>query len=315
MERYNAGKASPQHYNHEQNYRNDEFKVPYTQTFNRSRRNSQSSRDNSMERYYQNPQHHPHPSHHHGYNQRRNYRGRNHSGSRENSMERPGATSARPNYNNNQNNMRNSISRDNSQERWSNRDALNWRQEPGNHPKNDTGISKNTDIKIAEMTKQFQSAIELQQQKHIPGVLVLPANVATTSNNSPPTKGHNGNQKSGMNYNANNSNNNNNNRNRHQPRFNNNNQQFVNNSTEFDQRQSTVAPIALSSGNNNNNADQFANNARPIWYDRNSEDYRRVHNKNLIDDLEQSDTELQNLINAGDLYNVSVRNILKYLIY
>ncbi|XP_055539477.1 uncharacterized protein LOC129726593 isoform X2 [Wyeomyia smithii] len=145
------------------------FKVPYPPkgggggggSSGRSRRNSQSSnmsRENSMDRAA------------YGGTGNRSGRGSGkHFGNRDNSQDRYYDREDR--YRHRKASDRYSNSRDNSMERsgsWQRNDSANWRGT------NDAVAMEKTDVKIAEMTKQFEEQIGIQKG---PGVLVLPPKI------------------------------------------------------------------------------------------------------------------------------------------
>jgi hypothetical protein len=270
---------------------------------NRSRRNSQTSlygsREVSAERtvgYYQRPN----ASNVNFSGNPRNRRNSGHfNASRENSSER-----YRDNSRSRFGNMRSrrSSERFNSVSRETSNDRNNWQPKPGGgeagepvanswraRPKDDM-ISKATEkinkdresetANIAEMTRQFEDAVDLR--KGGPGVLVLPqpapqqSRVLFDPNNpekpivlkqaptrayTPPEHLHE-----------------------------------VNNvSSEAHKKNLMLTKASLQ--------DQYIN-VKPDWYNPNSEGYRSVKRQNLIQRMEDVDLQMQLLIGSGDVFKV-----------
>lgn len=269
------------------NFEQKSFKIPYTKPGNskntnnnnnnnhnsnnnpnRQRKNSQSSsysRETSMERSF------------------------NAYGSRENSLDRRHRRNSRFNSGSRRGSDYQS-SRENSTERYGNwsrnespnnlkdRDGRSWRRVdeiPGN--------SSNTDQKIAELTKQFENSVDLNKA----GVLILNQNQDNqrTSRNvgiGQPNEVE-----------------------RQRILFDPSNPdrpivvtQSQNRPKDLDRN---VVADASESYNDHQN---YLSATKPIWYNKTSDQYKVVHNKSLIDNLERLDDELVTIIDNGDYFKV-----------
>lgn len=278
-------------------YDDQGFKVPYAPaakgsggSSGRSRRNSQSSnlsRENSMDR----------AAYGRGGGGGGN-RGGKHFGNREGSQDRyyghhrKGAGGGGDRY---------STSRDNSMDRgnWhrgggGGGDAGNWRGVGD-------GVEK-TDIKIAEMTKQFEEQIGIQKG---PGVLVLPPKIPASG--SGPREEHLRDDHSG------------------------------NSRTLFDPKNPNkpimITPSQTRNYNPPENLDELGSSserkriasgnqlssARPPWYDPSVSQANLLRNKDLVRQLEAADNRLQDLLLSGNLFRewhiyVQIRSDLQKLL-
>ncbi|XP_021694561.1 uncharacterized protein LOC5579825 isoform X4 [Aedes aegypti] len=275
------------------------FKVPYPPvtkgsggSSGRSRRNSQSSnlsRENSMDRA-------GYASGHRG-----GSRSGKHFGNREGSQDRyyergDGGRFHRKSAGGD----RYSNSRDNSMDR-----GGNWQRGGGGHSENWRGVGdgiEKTDVKIAEMTKQFEEQIGIQKA---PGVLVLPPKIPASGNL--PRDDHLREDNSG------------------------------NARTLFDPKNPNkpimITPSQTRNYNPPENLDELGSSterkriasgnqlssARPPWYDTSAPQANLLRNKDLVRQLEAADNRLQELLLTGNLFRewdiyVQIRTDLQRLL-
>lgn len=235
---------------------------------NRQRKNSQSSsysRETSMERSF------------------------NAYGSRENSLDRRHRRNSRFNSGSRRGSDYQS-SRENSTERYGNwsrnespnnlkdRDGQSWRRVdeiPGN--------SSNTDQKIAELTKQFENSVDLNKA----GVLVLNQNQD--------------NQRTSQNVGIGQPNE----VERQRTLFNPSNPDRPIVVTQSQNRPKDLdRNVVADASESYNDHQHYLSATKPIWYNKTSDQYKVVHNKSLIDNLERLDDELLTIIDNGDYFKV-----------
>lgn len=282
-------------------YDEGSFKVPYPPkssgggSSGRSRRNSQSSnlsRENSMDRM----------AYGGGGDRPRGGRGKHYSsGNRENSQDR---YYERDRPFGHRKGDRYSTSRDNSNERsggWQRNDSSKWR-----------GVNDvdKTDVKIAEMTKQFEEQIGIQKA---PGVLVLPPKMPSTGSGKIEREEHH---------------------HREAP---------VQGSRVLFDPKNPDKPIVVSPSQTRNyhppeNLDSLGSSTasshaerkrnasggqfgslRPVWYDTSAPQAHLLRNKDLVRQLEAADNRLHELLLSGNLFRewdcyVQIRTDLQKLL-
>lgn len=211
--------------------------------------------------------------------------------SRENSLDRRHRNNSRFN-NGSRRGSDYQSSRENSTERhgnWSrnespnnlrDRDGRSWRREDGI-----PGNSSNTDQEIAELTKQFENFVDLNKA----GVLVLNHNQD--------------NQRTSRDVKIGQSNKVENQRTLFDP---------SNPNTPIVVTQSQNRPkdldrnVVADASENYNDNQHYLSATKPIWYNKTSDQYKVVHNKLLIDELERLDDELLTIIDNGDYFKVKL---------
>ncbi|XP_058832395.1 uncharacterized protein LOC131690537 isoform X2 [Topomyia yanbarensis] len=179
-----------------------------------------------------------------------------------------------------------SNSRDNSMERvgsWQRNDSTNWRGS------NDVSLAEKTDVKIAEMTKQFEEQIGIQKG---PGVLVLPPKIPPVGGEAVVDRPRDADQTGNA-------------RTLFDP--NNPNKPIVVPQTQTRNYNPPENLDALGNSGTNNERKRASSgnqltNQRPVWYDTSNPKAHLLRNKDMVHQLEAADNRLQDLLLSGNLF-------------